>query len=276
MTTDGVELERRQRIATKLADLFWSEMVSPVGEPTELTVESSARLLLGLIANRQISWERAVRLPDDLAFRMEADEILPAILSAGVEGVERHMTVKPMLHRFNHEMARCLYSAAVKLTNEYHGDARLLFAIRPMENLYQALCELRGVSTKIAMLSLRILALDFGLTGTGVCTDDDYDNPLEFISVSPDTHVIRVFKRLGLAPANATPEQIVQEARRLSDETGHPAVSFEGGWILGLETCTALRRRCGHCPTEIAQDCPSVWRDPRKISPEAREALNKF
>jgi len=100
--------------------------------------------------------------------------------------------------------------------------------------LQNRLRSFKGVGDKIAALGTRQLALTFGV---------ELADGLESIDVSPDVHVVRVFRRLKLIEDD-DPKSAIEAARRLSKES----VTMDGAWVAGMWWCHANKPRCGACP----------------------------
>lgn len=271
---------RYDRIAIVFSDLFWRFMAEPLVSPKEQTRFEANEFLLGAISNRSVSYERAVALPQELNRRLSArlgtTDLVSGILAAGVDGVFEAMSEKPVLHRFPKEISKSAHAMATKLTSEYSSDARLIW--RPTSErdprgsrldfarLYARLVEFRGLSVKTATLAIRCLVLGVGI---------ELSDGLEGLEASPDVIVCRVFERLGLVPRGAKPIEVMAAARKLSELTSHSAVSMDGAWMY-REICHVTEPECSACPTSDLCLFAGSWRDPRDMSREVAEALERL
>ena len=269
--------DRYQRVAMVLSDLFWRFMTSePSVEPKYMSPDSAAKLLLGCIMNRGVTAERAAAAPDELARRINADgDLVWRILEIGEEGVYAAMTEKPMLHRFPAQMAKNAYLMAQVVTSDYQGNAANIWSSTPehpldSKELYKRLTGLRGLGLKTGTLTMRILVLGHDIRLT---------DGLDGLDASPDVHVVRVFVRLGLVSKGAKPIEVVEAARQLANQTGHPAVVMDGAWMLGAdrvcentdgspESEKRQRQRCkDDCP--LCADCLfPAWTVPEEVQRE--------
>lgn len=256
---------RRERIATTLSDLFWSEMVEPLTEPKPMTREAAHRFVIGIAANRQCDYLRAIRLPDALAERLGTNDIVQGVLRAGLDGVIRAMTEKPMLHRFPRELAKSVHAIAFRIQTEYGGDYRVALNKpgRTVSGMVEELMALRGIGRKCALLGTRVLLLSWGIALLGDSVDEEGNrlSSLASLDCAPDVHVRRVFHRLGLVAADATPEQVVQVARDLRPEE---PCAMDAAWIVGIDRCHAKRgcADCNRCPLGgVSGPCSWNWAD---------------
>ena len=113
------------------------------------------------------------------------------------------------LHRYPTKMADAVYLAIQKIHEDYEGDASNIWSGRPTSaKLVRRFKEFKYVGPKIATMATNILVRYFGLELS------DYES----IDISADKHVVKVFKRLGFVGPNATKDDVIQKARKLSPE----------------------------------------------------------
>ncbi|NVM54983.1 MAG: hypothetical protein HWN66_14860 [Candidatus Helarchaeota archaeon] len=75
----------------------------------------------------------------------------------------------------------------------------------------------------------------------------------QWIDVSDDTHVSRVFQRTGLIDTY-THEALLNAARDLNAD--YPGALDLPSWLIGRRFCHAREPECSSCPLE--EDCPKV------------------
>jgi endonuclease III len=162
----------------------------------------------------------------------------------------QHWMSNPPQHRFHKDMADVLHKGIHKITSDYSGDASLIW--RHSLNATVIVDEFygfHGVGDKIASMATNILYRHFKLEMTNISA----------IDVSADVHTVRVFKRLGLIPAN-TPKsdekrRVIQAARTYNPN--YPGVFDFPAWDLGYSICHEQNPNCKQCP--LNQQCPSAY-----------------
>jgi len=191
--------------------------------------------VIGCIMDRQISSERAWRVPWDLKARL-GDFGLWALVAQGEEGLKRAVAGPPRLHRFYGKMGRNLWRAVKRIEGCYGGDATQIWANTPSSAaIVRRFLEFDGVAQKIATMAANILVRDFR-----VPVRDRYS-----IDISLDSHVPRVFRRMGFVPTGASGEYVVYRARELYPE--YPGIFDLALWELGKSVCRLQRPRCDGC-----------------------------
>jgi endonuclease-3 len=121
-----------------------------------------------------------------------------------------------------------------RIIQEEYGGRLAPFLKLPYEQAKEKLMALPGVGPKTADILLAFVA----------------KNPV----IPVDTHIARVTKRLGIAPANATYEKIRTSLEALI--APRDRISLHLSIIaFGREICRAPRARCSICP--VNEWCPS-------------------
>ena len=208
--------------------------------------------VLACIADRQtkadIAWglahairEAASGFDLDTLLRLPKEEWASVLASSG--------------HRLGTEMARLLPAAIRHIEDAYGGDASRIWADGSSgAAVARRLLALDGVDPKIANMAVNILIRDFGIRLT---------TPMPDIAV--DTHVLRVFERLGLlgrlehSQLRSTKDKqglrLQLRARELNPDW--PGALDWPAWHLGNRWCHAGRPpECGAC--YMGSVCPRV------------------
>ncbi|RMG79527.1 MAG: iron-sulfur cluster loop [Chloroflexi bacterium] len=191
--------------------------------------------VLACIINRQMKAELAWRIPFQVAQKL-GDFDMSALVELDLSQIEDLMTQPEPLHRFPFEMAKNFYEGVQRIATVYQGKASNIWVDEPSSaTVVYRFLEFRGVGPKIATMATNILARDFK-----VVFSDYYS-----IDVSVDTHIRRVFTRLGLVPKGASTEQIIYRARSLSPE--FPGLLDLPAWEIGRNWCKPREPECTVC-----------------------------
>jgi endonuclease-3 len=129
--------------------------------------------------------------------------------------------------------AKTIRAASKIIVEKFNGSLAPVLSM-PLDEARKTLMEMPGVGPKTADVVLLFSA----------------NKP----SIPVDTHVNRVSKRLGLAPANGDYETVRQHLQSLFDPKDYLAVHL----LLiaqGRKYCKARRPRCYECP--VSNYCPS-------------------
>jgi endonuclease III len=77
---------------------------------------------------------------------------------------------------------------------------------------------------------------------------------LQWIDISPDVHVSRVFKRCGLVSKNANREEIIWRAKEYYPT--YPGLLDIATFKIGKEICRPQNPLCTICP--LTTNCPKI------------------
>jgi endonuclease III len=203
--------------------------------------------VLACLMDRQIRYERAWVIPDNISERMKergrGDFSMKNLSKLSLEDIKTMMSEPaPPLHRFVNNMSRIFCSAIQRIISDYAGDASRIWAEKPSsaEAVYRFL-QFDGAGRKIATMAVNILARDFKIEFA-----DFYS-----VDISADVQVCRVFARLGLSPSE--PEQVEYKARALCPE--FPGIMDSPCWEIGKAWCRPRNPQCKNC--YMKELCPS-------------------
>ena len=197
--------------------------------------------VLACCMDRQMAAERAWRIP--CIVRNHCKEFsIEELASYPLEWYKK-IFAENNLHRFNDKMAEVFYNAVQRIHTVYEDDASLIWADNPSSGavVYRFL-QFGGVGIKIATMAANILARQFNIPFS------DYYS----IDISPDVHVIRLFRRAGLVEGEPSRESVVYKARELCPE--YPGIVDGACWRIGREYCHPVNPNCNLCP--VAEFCP--------------------
>lgn len=249
-----MSITREEFIRRVAADLFWNDMARKPEDRTPLDRDEANSLLISCLVNRGIQFERAMGLVNEMKRRTGCDDTIKMFTELTTEMVEWHMFADyaavdnegkplPSLHRYRY-MAEYCCLASRKIERDYSGDIRRVWRDEPTgSELMRRVCEFKGVGAKCGGLFVRLVVLSHG-----VRLWDTYAG----MDVSPDVHVARCMKRLGLVPEDATPQDVVNRARELSP---YAPVEWEGLWLHAVEGPCSADARCDSCG--LLRVCPS-------------------
>jgi hypothetical protein len=168
----------------------------------------------------------------------------PDLLTIGLPKLKGIFNQK-RLHRFNDTMAEIFHLALVDLNKKYQGIASNIWNNKPSSaTVVYRFLEFRGSGIKISTMAANILARQFR-----VSFSDNYS-----IDISPDVHVIRVMKRMGLVPKDASNDMIIYKARELNPE--FPGVIDFSCWEIGRTWCHPQLPNCNECIIQV--ECKKV------------------
>ncbi len=190
--------------------------------------------VLACAMGRQIKAERAWLIPYEISEEIKGFE-LSTLLRVNQEDIIEIFKRKS-LHRFNKVMGENFYLALRKIHNNYQDDASNIWKGNPRSaTIVRRFLEFDGVGIKIATMATNILAREFKIPMK------DYIN----IDISPDVHVMRVFKRLGFISKDASNDELIYCARELNPM--YPGIFDLSCWEIGRSWCRPNKTICEEC-----------------------------
>lgn len=191
---------------------------------------------LACLMERQISAERAWEIPWIIKNELNSFDI--NILGAQSLDYYEKVFSSKSLHRFNKKMANCFYLAVHRIIDSYEGDVSKIWSNSPSSaSVVYNFLQFKGCGLKIATMTANILANQFKIPFS-----DFYS-----IDISPDVHIRRVLKRVGLVEQDANNDSIIYKARELNPE--FPGIIDFTCWEIGRKYCKAGKNPlCSKCP----------------------------
>jgi len=200
--------------------------------------------VLACLMDRQIKAERAWAIPCEIFKEIDSFEI-EDLKHIKLDEL-RNIFKKKGLHRFNDTMAEVFYLAVNDISTKYKGNAANIWNGKPSSAavVYRFL-EFKGSGVKISTMAANILARQFR-----VPFSDFYS-----IDISPDVHIIRVMKRMGLVPNGANNDMIIYKARELNPD--FPGIIDFSCWEIGRTWCKPKNPKCEECI--VANECKKLF-----------------
>lgn len=242
-------------------------------EPTLFTGIAAADALLNDVERHPHAFVLACTM--DRQIRAEKAWVIPYLISKRIGGfamerlrklskkrINELMSKPENLHRFPERMAGIFHSTIQHIDNKYAGDASRIWIDGPSsaEAVYRFL-EFDGVGPKIATMAVNILARNFKVSFA------DYNS----VDISADSHVRRVFGRLGLCAPDAEVGQIIYKARALYPE--FPGIMDLPSWEIGRRWCEPRVPKCHEC--YMSDLCSSADQLKARASAPKREAVRE-
>ncbi len=217
----------------------------PDAAANSLILRSPFAFLLGVVFDQGIVAEKAWAAPFQLQSRLGF--LSPERLAAAdFAMISSAIAERPALHRYTTNMARYIQMTAIRVTEQYGGDASAVWSgVSSARELESRLREFTGIGQKKAAMAVAILTKIFKVPLLDV----------EEIDVAYDVHVRRVFGRSGLTVSDDL-RSVLTAARR-----AYP--SFPGkldypAWVIGRRWCRPSEPLCLSCPLTAA--CPKLLR----------------
>lgn len=211
----------------------WNDLLNDLDNYSHL-------FILACIGDKQIKEERAWSIPMIIAEKIGGFEF-EKFNSLTAEKIKQ-LFIENSLHRFNSDVSLQYFEAIKKISNEYDGIANNIWRNTNSSTVIQSnMLGFKGVGQKIASMTVNILVRSF--------KEDIFDK--QWIDVSADRHVIRVFKRTGIVRENATKEEIIWKARELNPK--YPGVFDLATFTIGKKYCKPTNPLCDIC--HINNEC---------------------
>lgn len=199
--------------------------------------------VLACLMDRQITAEKAWTIPYEVCENLKKHSIQELV---SVDLVQfKQIFNKSKLHRFNDIMAEVFFYGIKDIHEKYQDDASNIWKNIPSSaTVVFRFLEFKGSGIKISTMAANILARQFRIPFS------DYYS----IDISPDVHIIRVMKRMGLVDSSASNEMIIYKAREMNPE--FPGIIDFSCWEIGKNWCRPQKPDCAKCI--IGNECKKV------------------
>jgi len=199
--------------------------------------------VFGCLMDRQMKAENAWLIPYKISKEIGGFQFskLLSLTSNEVRAIFKRKN----LHRFNEGMSKIFYLAIQKIHRNYKDNASNIWRGKPKSaTIVKRFLEFEGAGIKIATMAANILAREFKIPMKDyICID-----------ISPDRHVKRAFKRLGLISKNASNDELVYCARELNP--AYPGIFDLPAFDVGRNRCHPQNPDCNNC--YLNKYCPKI------------------
>jgi uncharacterized HhH-GPD family protein len=187
-------------------------VLSPTGNPEADGLLSSdpLALLIGMILDQQVPFERAFSAPSDLRDRLGGQLDPAAIAAMPPDELAEVFAARPALHRFPRSMAGRVQQVCGVIASTYGGDTAAIWtSAADGKELLANLRSLPGFGDQKAKIFVALLGKQFGVRPPGwEAVAGPYGEPGTFRSVadidSPEAmQKVRQFKRQAKVEARA-------------------------------------------------------------------------
>lgn len=229
---------------THLEERASGEPPSFTGDPEadRFIVDDPFAFLVAVISDQGIRAERAWRVPFELRRRLGFFD--PRGIARVPDEVRNAFKSPPALHRLVNMVPAWIHLAAVKVLEDYGGNAGAIWGDQPTaEELRRRLEAFAGISQKKGAMATEILERDLGVTVRDLDGSD----------VAYDVHLRRVFLRCGLAERDDVAEMAAAARAARPERPG--SLDFPA-WDIGRRWCRPRAPRCDECV--IAAVCPRL------------------
>jgi len=218
-------------------------MFTPNKDGNDFILSNPNAFLFAVILDERIEAERAWTGPYLLKERLgHLDSKKIATMSK--DELAKTCAVKPEIHFEYNKAAHRIRKACELLNRKYNGQANNIWNGNPRtDDLQSRFEEFDGIGQKKASMAVNILVRDLGVSAQNK----------QWIDVSDDTHVSRIFQRTGLIDTY-THEALLNAARDLNPD--YPGALDLPSWLIGRRFCHAREPECSSCPLE--KECPKV------------------
>lgn len=137
-------------------------------EANKLLRRSPLALLIGMVLDQQITFEKAFSSPYELVRRLGHEPTAQEIADYDLDALTVIFATPPALHRFPKAMAARVQEVCQVLVEKYDGDAeRLWSGADSGKELFRRMTELPGFGKQKSQIFVALLGKRFGVTPKG-------------------------------------------------------------------------------------------------------------
>lgn len=246
-------MQRNEQLINHLIDRSTKRLLNPIehvafsgnraaDELTNDLTHYPHAFLLGCLFDRQVKAEIAWQAPYGLYQRIGRFDI-DYIASIDESGWLSFILNPSPLHRYAANMAQHVHAVLASVKNDYEGNAANIWLWPGWNGGAPSATEvmarfraLDGFGPKLSSMATNILVRDFKIKVSS----------LRGLDISVDTHVRRVFKRLGLSSPNAADDTIISLAREYHPI--YPGALDLSIFEIGRNYCYVTDPDCHGCP----------------------------
>lgn len=208
----------------------------------ELLVSDAWGFLVGVICDYQMPADRAWATPYNLATRLGGWSV--ELVAVHPEAVHAAFVGPPAIHRFPNQTTRFVVEGALRVLDEYAGDASNVWNDCPTaRTLQQRLEAFTGISQKKAAMAVEILYSQLGVDIADMSGSD----------IAYDVHVRRLMLRTGLAERDHVTHMVDVARKAHPDRPGALDLPM---WEIGRTWCHKRDPECSACV--ISHACPKL------------------
>lgn len=137
-------------------------------EANKLLRRSPLALLIGMVLDQQITFEKAFSSPYELVRRLGHEPTAQEIADYDLDALTVIFATPPALHRFPKAMAARVQEVCQVLVEKYDGDAEQLWSGADSgKELFRRMTELPGFGKQKSQIFVALLGKRFGVTPKG-------------------------------------------------------------------------------------------------------------
>lgn len=137
-------------------------------EANKLLRRSPLALLIGMVLDQQITFEKAFSSPYELVRRLGHEPTAQEIADYDLDALTVIFATPPALHRFPKAMAARVQEVCQVLVEKYDGDAEKLWSGADSgKELFRRMTELPGFGKQKSQIFVALLGKRFGVTPKG-------------------------------------------------------------------------------------------------------------
>jgi uncharacterized HhH-GPD family protein len=137
-------------------------------EANKLLRRSPLALLIGMVLDQQITFEKAFSSPYELVRRLGHEPTAQEIADYDLDALTVIFATPPALHRFPKAMAARVQEVCQVLVEKYDGDAETLWSGADSgKELFRRMTELPGFGKQKSQIFVALLGKRFGVTPKG-------------------------------------------------------------------------------------------------------------
>ncbi len=241
---EGSAKDPRVKILLEFGETITPRELFPVlhDEAALLIEKNLFAFTLAAVLDRRTKAEVIWTIPYYL--QKEIGELKPEFfVDKDIDEIKMTIQKLPKKPRYVNDAARTIKELSEIVVNEFNGDVSKIWKNRSAKEVKMTFQKIYGVGSGISSMIVLLLERCFRVH----FNDLDHRN----MNVKPDTHIIRVFGRLGFI-SQLNQKEVLEAAKKLNPE--YPGALDAPAWVIGRKWCTADTPQCKYCP--VYKVCP--------------------